>query len=138
MEAKAHVMMWTLPTLGVGAVVCVLLGISPIRAAPPPKEATFPLKGTVVALHVDETTEYAPITPPDSKGRTHGGEAFVHRKRIYRVETDNEVYELEGGRKTDLAVGDIVEFRVHKNSAEVRLDGLARKFRIISHSSVSK
>jgi hypothetical protein len=57
---------------------------------------------------------------------------------MYRVQTNNEVYELEGGRKADLTVGDSVELRVHKNSAEVRADGLARKYRIISRSSFSK
>jgi len=128
----------TLRRSAVGTVLCILLGVWPFRAALPPNGTTYPEKGQVVAVRVDETIEYAPITPPDSKGRTHGGEAFVHRKQIYRVQTDKEVYELEGGRKTDLTVGDTVEFRVHKNRAEVRADGSARKYRIISRSSIRK
>ena len=128
----------TLQRSGVAAVFFLLFVVCPSRSATEPNDATNPEKGKVMAVHVDEIIEYAPIMHPDSKGRTHGGEAFVHRKQIYRLQTANEVYELEGGRKTDLTVGDTVELRVHKNSAEVRVDGSARKYRIISHSSFSK
>jgi hypothetical protein len=123
---------------GVAAALCLMFVACPSRSAAEPNDATYPEKGKVIVVRVDETIEYAPIMPPDSKGRTHGGEAFVHRKQMYRVQTNNEVYELEGGRKADLTVGDSVEFRVHKNSAEVRVDGSTRKYRIIYHSSVTK
>jgi hypothetical protein len=137
MDGKARVLR-ALHVSAVAALLCILFGVWPLRAGLPQNEGTYPEKGKVVAVHVDETIEYAPIMPTDSKGRTHGGEAFVHRKQIYRVQTGNDVYELEGGRKTDLTVGDTVEFRVHKNSAKVRVDGSTRTYRIISHSSVSK
>jgi hypothetical protein len=55
-------------------------------------------KGKVVAVRVDEHTDYVPVSPPDSKGRTHGGEAFVHRKQVCRVETDENIYELGEGK----------------------------------------
>jgi hypothetical protein len=137
MDARAR-MLRELRRSGVAAVLCLLFGVCPTRAAATPNDASYREKGTVIAVRVDETIEYAPTMPPDSKGRTHGGEAFVHRKQIYRVQTDDQVYDLEGGRKIDLTVGDSVEFRIHKNTAEVRVEGLVRKYRIISRSSVSK
>jgi hypothetical protein len=78
-------------------------------------------KGKVVAVRVDEHTDYVPISPPDSKGRTRGGEAFVHRKQVYRVETDDGVYELEGGKNPTMNVGDAVEFRIDGGTAHVRV-----------------
>lgn len=92
-------------------------------------------KGKVVAVRVDEHTEYVPISPPDSKGRTHGGEAFVHRKQIYRVETDENVYELEGGKDPTMNLGDAVEFRIDRETARVRIGGKEKKYRIIMTTS---
>ena len=137
MGARAPVLR-RLRSSAAGTVFCVLIVASSFRAAPPPSGTAYPEKGKVVSVRVHETIEYAPITPPDSKGRTHGGEAFVHRNQIYRVQTPNEVYELEGGRRADLIVGDTVEFRVRKNTAEIRLDGSTKKYRIVSRSSVIK
>lgn len=137
MESKAHVLQ-ALHVPAVAALLCILSGVWPLLAGLPQNKGTYPEKGKVVAVHVEQTIEYAPIMPTDSKGRTHGGEAFVHRKQIYLVKAGDEAYEIEGGRKKGLTVGDTVEFRVHKNSAKVRADGLARKYRIISRSSISR
>ena len=81
---------------------------------------SYPEKGTVVAVRVDERTDFVPHLSSGSKGRTHGGEAFVHRKQVYRVETDDRIYELGGGKDPLLAVGDAVEFRIEKETAHVR------------------
>jgi len=69
--------------------------------APP----SYPEKGKVVAATVSEHTDYVPVSPPDSKGRSSGGQAFVHRNWVYRVETDVEVYEFKGGKKQSMAIG---------------------------------
>lgn len=34
----------------------------------------YPEKGKVVAVQASETTDYVPVSPVDSKGRSHGGE----------------------------------------------------------------
>jgi hypothetical protein len=97
------------------------------RAKPP---VNYPEKGKVIAVRVSETTEYVPISPPDSKGRTHGGEAFVHRKQVYRVETDDEIYELEGGKNPTMGIGDDVEFRVENKTLRVKVGDKERKYRL--------
>jgi hypothetical protein len=108
-------------------------GFWPLQAAALAKDnpsTSYPERGKVVAVRVSESTDYVPISPPDSKGRTHGGEAFVHRKQVYRVETDDEIYELEGGKNPNMAVGDAVEFRVEKGTARVRAGDKERKYRL--------
>jgi hypothetical protein len=117
---------------GLRTAFCLLFGVCSVQAAAPGKQTSYPEKGKVVAVLTDEHTDYVPITPPDSKGRTSGGEAFVHRRQVYRVETDREVYELEGGKKPTLAVGDAVELRIDKSTAKVRTDGPAKKYRVLS------
>jgi hypothetical protein len=101
------------------------------------KPPNYPDKGKVVAVRVDEHTDYAPIFPTDSKGRTHGGEAFTHRKQVYRVETDDRIYEFAGGKDPLLAVGDAVEFRIEKETAHVRAGEKDKKYRIVSTTSKS-
>src|SRR5579863_5499686 len=109
---------------GAGAVVFVLLFL--FLATQITSQATnrapksYPEKGKVVAAAMSEHTDYVPVSPVDSKGRTSGGEAFVRRNWVYRVETDGESYEIEGGKKQSLAAGDTVEFRVVKDSSYVR------------------
>lgn len=93
---------------------------------------SYPEKGKVVAASVSEHTDYVPVTPPDSKGRTTGGQAFVHRNWVYRVETDDGIYELKGGKKQDMAVGDGVEFRVVKDTGYVLANDKETKYRILS------
>ena len=87
-------------------------------------------KGKVVAVRVDEHTDYVPISPTDSKGRTHGGEAFVHRNQVYRVETDGTNYELEGGKDPTMNVGDELEFRIERGTAYVRVGKKEKKYRV--------
>ena len=91
----------------------------------------------MVAVSVVETTEYVPISPADSKGRTHGGEVFVHRKQVYRVQTGDGVYELEGGKQPALAVGENVEFRVDARTARVLGDDKEKKYRLRASPSTS-
>ena len=104
-----------------------------LRQTRPPK--SYPEKGKVVAASMSEHTDYVPVTPPDSKGRTSGGEAFVHRNWVYRVETDDGIYELRGGKKQSMAVGDGVEFRVVKDTGYVLADDKETKYRILSSSA---
>ncbi len=96
------------------------------------KPPSYPNKGKVVAVRVDEHTDYAPIFPTDSKGRTHGGQAFTHRQQVYRVETDDRIYEFAGGKDPVLAVGDAVEFRIENETAHVRAGEKDKKYRVVS------
>jgi len=95
----------------------------------------YPEKGKVVAANLTEHTDYVPMTPPDSKGRTSGGQAFVHRSWTYRIETDDRIYEFAGGKKQSMSVGDSVDFRVVKDKAHVRGDGKETKYHIASVSA---
>lgn len=95
----------------------------------------YPEKGKVVAASMSEHTNYVPVSPADSKGRTSGGEAFVHRNWVYRVETDDGSYEFEGGKKQSMTAGDAVEFRIVKDNGYVRAGHKEMKYRILSSSS---
>jgi hypothetical protein len=95
---------------------------------------SYPEKGKVVSATVSEHTDYVPVSPPDSKGRSSGGQAFVHRNWVYRVETDAEVYEFQGGKKQSMAVGDTVEFRVVRDTGYVLADDKEVKYRVLSNS----
>jgi hypothetical protein len=95
---------------------------------------SYPEKGKVVAASISEHTDYVPVSPPDSKGRTSGGQAFIHRNWVYRVETDVEFYEFKGGKKQSMAVGDVVEFRVVKDTGYVLANDKETKYRVLSNS----
>jgi hypothetical protein len=95
---------------------------------------SYPEKGKVVSATVSEHTDYVPVSPPDSKGRSSGGQAFVHRNWVYRVETDVNVYEFKGGKTQSMAVGDTVEFRVVKDTGYILADDKEIKYRILSNS----
>jgi hypothetical protein len=123
---------------GASHVVCFLawfctlqFGASARGKLPP----TYPEKGTVTAVHVKETIDYAPIMPTDSKGRTHGGEAFVHRKHVYHIKTSDADFDLEGAKNPAFGVNDVVEFRIEKGAALVRVGSGEKKYRILSASS---
>jgi hypothetical protein len=90
--------------------------------------------GKVIAIRVEEQAEHTPVMPPDSKGRTQGDTVFVHRKLIYRVETDAQIYEFEGGKKQDLDLGEMLEFRVGEKIVKIRANRLKRKYKLISTS----
>jgi hypothetical protein len=98
----------------------------------------YPEKGKVVAAGVSERTEYVPVSPPDSKGRSSGGEAFVSRNWLYRVETGDDVYEFEGGKKQSLKTGDAIEFRVEKNSVHLRAGAKEVKYRLLSGADLRR
>jgi hypothetical protein len=112
------------------ALLLVAVQVATLAADNTPK--SYPEKGRVVAGNISEHTDYAPIMPTDSKGRTHGGEAFVHRNWVYRVETDDGVYELAGGKNQTLNTADAIEFRISKGTARVRDGDKEKKYRIIS------
>jgi hypothetical protein len=94
---------------------------------------TYPEKGKVVAANMTERTTYVPVSPPDSKGRSGGGEAFVGKTWVYRVETDDRSCEFEGGKKQSLRTGDDVEFRIEKDSVHVRAGAKDVKYRLVSN-----
>jgi hypothetical protein len=118
------------------AIALLLLFLAALVTAPATDKAPprYPEKGKVVEATVSEHTDYVPVSPPDSKGRSSGGQAFVHRNWVYRVETDGEVYEFKGGKKQSMAVGDTVEFRVVKDTGYVLADDKEIKYRILSNS----
>jgi hypothetical protein len=113
----------------------LLLGAVQTAAIAKGDGPSYAEKGKVVAVRVDERTDYVPISPPDSKGRTQGGEAFVHRRHVYRVETEENIYDLEGNKDPTLRVGDAVEFRIEGETAHVRVGEKEKKYRIITTHS---
>lgn len=111
-----------------------ILLLGPLQAAAIDKGdlPSYLREGKVLSVRVDEHTDCVPISPPDSKGRTHGGQSFVSRKQVYRVDTGDEIYELEGGKNPTMAVGDVAEFRIVKGNALVRTGKKEKKYRVIS------
>jgi len=117
------------------ALLLFFLGAQVTASATDKATSSYPEKGKVVAATVSEHTDYVPVSPPDSKGRSTGGQAFVHRNWVYRVETDAEFYEFfKGEKKQRMAVGDNVEFRVAKDTGYVLVDDKEIKYRILSKS----
>jgi len=117
------------------AVIALLLPFFVASAAVPASDKapkSYPERGKVVAASISEHTDYVPISPPDSKGRTSGGQAFVHRNWVYRVETDDGFYEFKGGKKQSMATGDAVEFRRVKDTVYVLADDKETKYQILS------
>lgn len=118
-------------------VVALFLSFLTARVTAPATDKalkSYPEKGKVVAVSISEHTDYVPVSPADSKGRTSGGEAFVHRNWVYRVETDDGSYELEGGKRQSMKVGDAVEFRVVKDASYVRAGDKETRYRMLSSS----
>ncbi len=108
--------------------VCLVSLMSPLAAS----GDTYPEKGKVVAVSISAHTDYVPISPPDSKGRSGGGEAFVSKHWMYRVETGNRIYVFEGGKKQEMNAGDDVEFRIDKSTVHVRAGTKDVKCRLAS------
>jgi hypothetical protein len=77
---------------------------------------SYPEKGHVVAVHVSETTDYRAFSPLTQRVEPTEDK---HRKQVYRVETDDGIYELEDGKNPTMAVGDALKFRVEKEIARV-------------------
>lgn len=105
---------------------------SPVISSAADNTRTYPEKGRVIDATVSEHTEYVPVSPPDSKGRSGGGEALITKTWVYRVETDDGTYEFEGGKRQNLKTGDDVEFRVEKDSVHVRAGAKDVKYRLVS------
>jgi hypothetical protein len=78
-------------------------------------------RGTVVATHTDSQNRFIPGYAGGDGVVQNPGVTVKDRRQVYRVETKTKFYELEGGRKAVMALGDAIEFRVEKGSAIVRL-----------------
>jgi len=111
--------------------MAVLLLALPTSGLPKDKEPkSYPEKGTVIAIHVNAQSHTAPVYT-DPQGQTRGGGSSVHRLQVFRVETETKFYELEGGRKPDMGLGDTIQFRIEKQSAYVQRGDKEKKYRLV-------
>ena len=98
---------------------CLLLPVCEGQSA-----KTYPEHGTVVDLRTeaaaDPTLNYA--------------DPYGKRLPVYRIETENKVYKLEGKKKDKNAFsrGDTVQFRLEKDWAYVHRGDKEQKFRVLA------
>jgi hypothetical protein len=92
---------------------------------------TYPLRGTIVAAKVAERSETTPVYT-DPQGKTQGGTSYVRRLPVFRIETDDKFYELEGKKRQVLILGDAIQFRLEKEWAYVQQGYKEQKFRVMA------
>lgn len=91
---------------------------------------TYPVSGKVVAVHVAEQNRFIPGYD-NGGGAKSAGVSVKDRQQVYRVETVDRYYELEGGSREALEVGAEIAFRLEKGRAFVKLGDKEKKLRII-------
>src|ERR1700730_14298823 len=88
-------------------------------------------RGTVVAIHSSSQNRYIPGYP-GGDGVVAGRAVTVKdTNQVYRVETKTKFYELEGGYRAIMALGDVIDFRIEKGKAITHLGDKEKKFRIV-------
>ena len=107
------------PTLVVCAAICAGLVCAPAFAdAADNQPKSYPQSGTVVSTRVQKGRRAEPVySDPDGHVHREVVNILVH---VYRIETSTQVYELQGGSKPTLSVGEAIRFRINKDSAYVQ------------------
>jgi len=90
------------------------------------------IHGHIVAVTVSEHGEY--ITNPQGE---HGVNVTV-RRQVYRVETAERFYLLEGGRKREFDPGTEIDFRLDKGKAFLVIHGKEKKYRMVGEGLLQK
>jgi hypothetical protein len=103
-------------------------------AAKDKRPKSYPQTGTVVATRLSERRV---PTYGEPYGKTGVGNISIPL-HIYRVQTEGRFYELEGGRKPTLSVGDSVHFRIEKDAAYVQRGDKEDKYWILRAAQKSR
>ena len=110
----------------VGVMLLSLLAIG-LKAQNDPKPALFPQHGEVISSRI--------------RTETWGSKAAVatYKKWIYRVDSGELYFELEGGRKPTLTIGQRIDFRIEKEKVFLQGDKKGKSYRLVGmgkpHSS---
>ena len=115
-------------------VVCAAMCAWPVFAPAPGGAAdkqptSYPQSGTVISTRVQKGRRAEPVYA-DANGRTHREVVYI-LFHVYRLETPTQIYELEGGSKPTLSVGETVSFRINKDSVYVQHADKEDKYAIL-------
>jgi hypothetical protein len=89
----------------------------------------YPEAGTVTSTRLVKEPQPAGIYN-DQYGRERRGRIVI-LLHVYRVTTEDRVYELKGGTKASLSVGDAVNLRVTKDNAYVQRGDKEDKYEVL-------
>jgi hypothetical protein len=102
-----------------------LMLLSSALAKDPP---AYPLHGTVMAMRTDRVTVGAPVYT-GADGKTHGGGVHSRRIPVFKIQTEEMNYEVEGGK--DLTVGEELSFRLEKNTVYIQRGDKEKKVKLV-------
>jgi len=91
----------------------------------------YPESGKIIGTRLTEHPRTTPVYT-DPYGKTWGGVHIRGESRVYKVETDTRIYEIEGGSKSVFELDEVVRFRIEKDKAYVLRRDKEQKFRIVS------
>lgn len=94
-------------------------------------------QGKIVAIQTQEQNRFIPGYD-NGQGAKSSGVTVRDRNQVYRVETADRFYLLEGGRKQELDLGATISFRLEKHRAIVRLGDKEKKFRVVGEELKQK
>jgi len=104
------------------AFTTLLVLCSSVTLAKNKQPKTYPERGTVLAVRMaDKSYQIVGARP----------QTIYWRDPVYRVETETRIYEFEGSRKSKMALGDVIRFRLKKQSAYVQEGKKERKYRVV-------
>jgi len=112
------------------AAFTALFALLCIASAQDKQPKSYPETGTVSATRVIKEPEPAG-TYTDQYGRERRARSVMLLLHVYRVTTEDRVYELKGGTKASLSVGDAVNFRITKDSAYVQRGDKEDKYEVL-------
>jgi len=115
------------------AFTTLLVLCSSVTLAKNKQPKTYPERGRVVAVRFVTRNQ---LIAGNRAGNPYGlppsnDISVTHGYRVYRIETAGRFYELEGGRKPTMALGDAIHFQLKKQSAYVQEGKKERKYRVV-------
>lgn len=88
-------------------------------------------RGTVVAIHSSSQNRFIPGYAGGDGVVGSRGVTVKDTNQVYRIETKTKFYELEGGYRPIMSLGDVIEFRIEKGKAITHVGDKEKKFRIV-------
>jgi hypothetical protein len=107
---------------------CCLMALVLLSSASAKDPPVYPLHGTVTAMRTDRVTIGAPVYT-GANGKTYGGGAHSRRVPVFKIQTDEMNYEVEGGK--DLTIGEDLSFRVDKRTVYIQRGDKEQKCRLV-------